>query len=259
MERFDIKEYISATGSVCREERQFALYLHNVLLCIGAGKFKDKKKEILEACGLPPEAHIKYVFYEATFMRDIFKPVRNVRPLNEALMNYIREKHPFEMDTAKILELKVVFKRKERKDKKPQDEESLSGIRMSRVTNDQINGLKVGDIVKNALFTARAMMNSKPDLAVIYENDSSEKGNSGAFLKFIECKYTSGESRSKGKMKQTETQELIAGFLCKYVFKDVSIKQNSSVVELVRFMKEKNGKGGIKISDLIDLNSRLFQ
>lgn len=62
--------------SICREERQYALYLHNVL-------FKNKKKPIeklterdvspiLSACGFKEGDVIQEVFYEASFMRDFF-------------------------------------------------------------------------------------------------------------------------------------------------------------------------------------------
>lgn len=214
MGNFDIARYVSGADSVCREERQFALYLHNVLLGIGAGKLENGKKEILEACGLPEDAHIERVFYEATFMRDIFEPVADVRPFNIALMNYIRTRHPFEMSVGQVLELSVFFNARGRNDGKPQAPQVLSDIRLGRVTDDQIKNLKVGNDAKDALWIARTMMKSKPDLAVVYK-----KGEARLFLKFIECKYTSDESGKD--IKQTEAQKLIAGFLCEQVFDNV--------------------------------------
>ena len=61
--------------SICREERQYAVFLYNILR-----KYRSKDKRngnqriinIFDACNVPAEAEIENVFYEATFMRDFF-------------------------------------------------------------------------------------------------------------------------------------------------------------------------------------------
>ncbi len=272
MERFDIARYISAEESVCREERQFALYLRNILHGIGAGKFEDEKEKILDACGLPADASIEQVFYEVTFMRDILNDSGNIPSFNLTLMDYIRERSPFEMSAEQVLNLSVVFNARERNDGKPQPPKKLLDIRLSRVTDDQIKSLKDGDDnvkdnVKSALWIARAMMKSKPDLAIVYKQKET-----GFFMKFIECKYTSPESSKKimqGRdITQTEVQEMIIDFLCEreqVQFKKASLKKSCPSVDLVRFisnsnekMRDKEGEGNIEIADLVSLNSKIF-
>ena len=76
----NIDNYIKDKYSVCREERQYALFLYNILCKYGSkeirekldGEKKTKIEEIFEACQLK-NAEVKHVFYEATFMRDFFK------------------------------------------------------------------------------------------------------------------------------------------------------------------------------------------
>ena len=73
-----LENYISNEYSVCREERQYALFLNNILLKYRDPDSRDETvQKIFEACGLS-EAAIINVFYEATFMRDIFERNRRV-------------------------------------------------------------------------------------------------------------------------------------------------------------------------------------
>ena len=78
-----IDNYINNECSICREERQYALYLSNVLRYYGKNpKNKttnrigdnEKVKNIFKACGFNDvdlkNIVIENVFYEATFMRD---------------------------------------------------------------------------------------------------------------------------------------------------------------------------------------------
>ena len=79
-----IENFIRDEYSICREERQYAVFLYNILRKYGKGQSREKlagkEKEdiltILEACGIEADDDIEYVFYEATFMRDFFKRER---------------------------------------------------------------------------------------------------------------------------------------------------------------------------------------
>ena len=64
---------------VCREERQYALFLYNKLLRIAAesGLKDDIDKKVLTACGLTEEDKILSVYYEVAFMRDFYKRGRD--------------------------------------------------------------------------------------------------------------------------------------------------------------------------------------
>ncbi|HBA47220.1 MAG TPA: hypothetical protein DCZ91_05370 [Lachnospiraceae bacterium] len=68
--------------SICREERQYVVFLYNILRKYHA--FKDRSnndevhKIITKACGIPEKADIECVFYEATFMRDFFERNRRI-------------------------------------------------------------------------------------------------------------------------------------------------------------------------------------
>ena len=90
-----IDNYISDEFSICREERQYALYLSNVLRYYGKNPKNPNKKDaddnskpcnridnekiknIFIACGFNEKdienIVIENAFYEATFMRDIFE------------------------------------------------------------------------------------------------------------------------------------------------------------------------------------------
>lgn len=82
----NIDNYIKDEYSVCREERQYALFLHNILLkCKNLdGGCKNDFKGILEKCGLTTSDTIKEVFYEATFMRDFFRRDKRCTYVDEA-------------------------------------------------------------------------------------------------------------------------------------------------------------------------------
>ena len=125
MNPISIDQYISGAASICREERQYALYLNNVLMNI-KGKIEGEKPlskedyEILTACALPKDVRIEHVFYEATFMRDIFhylqdkedKDEQKAENFNNALLSFIMEKCCLPTDTLnveKLLEKIIVY------------------------------------------------------------------------------------------------------------------------------------------------------
>ena len=86
-----IDNYVKDNLSICREERQYALYLSNVLRYYGknpSGKPANRigndaeVKKIFIACGFKENeldnVVIENVFYEATFMRDFFERNRRI-------------------------------------------------------------------------------------------------------------------------------------------------------------------------------------
>ena len=261
--KFNIEEYISGSDSICREERQYALFLNNILLSIG-GKLrrgeslKAEESAILDACGLSGAVHISRVFYEAAFMRDIFDRLNDSCFFNRNLLDYIRKRWELRIVPGDVLKLPVSFKGRNGKEY----EKRLSDIQLGRVGEKKVGKIKASEDEKKALNMARAMMNSKPDLAVIYR-----RGGAESFLRFIECKYTSPERGDE--VKQTEAQEWIAHFLCDEehgLLRDIRVEEGNAAEErdpsrLVRFScEESNVKENIiPISTLIDLNAGLFQ
>lgn len=87
-----LDNYISDEYSICREERQYALYLHNILLKYKTpGSRKEERlKDIFSACKLD-DATIENVFYEATFMRDFFMRNRQIALVNRYINNISSE------------------------------------------------------------------------------------------------------------------------------------------------------------------------
>lgn len=69
-----IEHYIEGDYSICREERQYAVFLYNILC-----KYQNPENrtgdisELFTVCGVPKEAIIKHVFYEASLMRDFLR------------------------------------------------------------------------------------------------------------------------------------------------------------------------------------------
>lgn len=75
-----LEHFIRDEYSICREERQYAVFLYNILR-----KYRNKDKRIdkevvsiFNACSIPRGAEIQNVFYEATFMRDFFERNRRL-------------------------------------------------------------------------------------------------------------------------------------------------------------------------------------
>ena len=242
---------------ICREERQYALYLSNVLRYYGKDpqnriSDNEKVKNIFKACGFNDidlkNIVIENVYYEATFMRDFFERNREIHFKKDAKIKG-NEDHSFNW---RLLEYCWCNFLKEPKDKlkgliekeieKKNFEENNYGAR------NEIPFLKYAEHVKKNFKNkkefkkecdsienksefskdiklrkiVRAMMNAKPDLAVIYYD--KEKG--ARKLLFIECKYESDEDNYifydyseneeviRGTISQTAVQGYIADFLC---------------------------------------------
>ena len=99
-EKVSFDNYISDEYSICREERQYALMLNNILKArLAEQSFFSKEREcafynedikkIITKCELE-DVIIEKVFYEATFMRDFFERDRRLVSCvdnNEKLLN----------------------------------------------------------------------------------------------------------------------------------------------------------------------------
>lgn len=246
----DYLNYISDEYSVCREERQYALFLNNILLKYR--KWEDKVSAIYTACGIPEDAEILNVFYEATFMRDIFERNRRIHfgaispeksllnkscSLNGTTVNDDNRYKSFNDKLIKHVTKSAV---------------SYNGDEVNLGKNKIV--CKISDDSKEEI---QAMMNSKPDIAVIYKQGKQK------YLLFIECKFESSESK-KGDKKQTEIQWKIADFLCNkengfLTELEISPQMTGKKSRLVQFTrKPAEADNEIRITDLIDFNNEIF-
>ncbi len=101
-----LDNFISDEYSICREERQYALYLHNILLKYKTpGSRKDKRvKDIFSACKLD-DATVENVFYEATFMRDFFMRNRQIALVYRNIIMNTSSKEGFSEEDYRKIEL----------------------------------------------------------------------------------------------------------------------------------------------------------
>ncbi len=265
--------------SICREERQYAVFLYNILRFYRKPEMRcGKTKRIFTVCGIPEDANIKKVFYEATFMRDFFE--RNRRLIlgkdEEGKMPGI------------LVQTEFTRKKKSMDKNDAFNYKLMEYVHKGKVENCTEEDLKYNlghhvphaELSEEELFAVKCMMEAKPDIAVLYEKGGKE------YLLFLECKFESGESFYSNednsiKMSQREIQWLIADFLCRTYLKGTveiseSMKDKSSC--LVRFVREcrektegeikeeikkknkeeikKEIKKEIKIGDLVDLNRK---
>ena len=285
-----IDNYISNEFSICREERQYALYLSNVLRYYGKNPNKnridnEKIKNIFIACGFNEKdlenIVIENVFYEATFMRDFFERNRRIHLSYPLSTKEVCKQKTFKRSSYKISNEGGSFNRNLLEFcwdtiKNPKTEKEK--IDFNKLELDEFN-YGQNDIpgrfiaIKNL---TRAMMNSKPDLAVIYRDSKRDQREK---LLFLECKFDSGEDKVSGDegtngYTQTVIQGYIAEFLCKYYLKDKGIiisnimKKNNGKCRSrkIQFSRKKqikpqndgNESGNIGISSLIDLEKEIF-
>ena len=252
MGRFEcsIDNYIIDEYSICREERQYALYLHNILMKYK--KASDRKEElvrnIFKAIGIEND-DIDYVFYEVSFMRDFFMRNRKLvlseeRNLEKELLKSTPMKGKPRVEADKSFNYKLIeYCKKER----PQID-ALNGIEEVNYGHNPVPQ-EVQDIGEKM----RRMMNAKPDLAVVYRRDEKR------YLLFIECKFESPEQKYDDKESQRDVQGYIAEFLCKKIFSDVSVSDlmysegrcKSLRVDFLRGGSKKRIENPIFIKDLI--------
>ena len=266
---FSLDDFLNENGGLCREERQYALFLYNRL----CREDKDIIKKILPK---EEEVKIKNVFYEATLMRDFFCADRKCR----LLKNYDKEKC-WELSDQLIknkLDNKVKnedgsYEKMKYKDvevtlEKQGDSFNEKLVRfLVKKYNDNNNPIKQCEFYINRNFgtnkfskkkddkvnviasVAKAMMNAKPDIAVWYEYMENKTK-----LLFLECKYCSDESsyedimecleklgekdtNSKG---QIAIQKLICEFLCEGLFGG---SVEACEPKIIRFGSEENDSG----------------
>ena len=281
-----IDNYVKDNLSICREERQYALYLSNVLRYYGknpSGKPANRigndaeVKNIFIACGFKENeldnVVIENVFYEATFMRDFFERNRRIHLSKPSKKEDVCLQKTFKRSSYEIKDKEKSFNRKllcfcwEK-------------IGQSKKGNEEIDFNNLGDIeeynygrneipvkfkaIKNL---ARAMMNSKPDLAVIYHyGENAEKKK----LLFLECKFESSEDKTDGdngeKYTQRKIQGYIAEFLCNIKDKYLTDVETSEIMikeegqsKLVRFDRNDETVDNISIKNLIKVEKRIFE
>lgn len=226
---YSIENYIFDEKSICREERQYALFLNNILY-----KYKKPNErsgeiaEMFDVCHIPSSAEIINVFYEAAFMRDYFHKNRKCGgdSFNKKLIRYVSKKG-------------VEYKG---------DEVNLGRNKF------QCQGLS-----EDEKYTAKWMMEAKPDLAVIYSLGGKR------YLHFLECKFESNESVYKVgdfEKNQCKIQWMIADFLCDRYLSDLNVSdimKANGMSCLVQFVREKpKNANEIPIDKLINLNNEIF-
>lgn len=353
----NLAQFISDEYSICREERQYALYLYNLINKLRYTKSfdwiadseiievsKNKKislkksaEDIVNNCGLNQitgdilkDIDIQGVYYEATFMRDIFERLRRIdcyKSLNrneknnllykkcdididyysypitheeigksenkqaEVATGVIRNAQEFNQRLIEFIMDKLNAKSAEIMDNCKSDiikvyEENKNNVRPVNLGHNKIfiedenkycaakeaffaakkKGLEKADNkaykkLKDAYdkakeesnkgldyihYIAQCMMNAKPDIAIIYEEEGKVK------LRFIECKFESGEGKYKNNISQLQIQNYIGEFLQKYY----GIKYVDTIkVEFSR--KRLDGK--IMISDMIKINELIMK
>ena len=262
--QWSIDDYIKDDCSICREERQYALYLSNILrYSNNREKWNEKDlaelNKILTACELNNNIVVEKVFYEATFMRDIFERNRRYyltsdksydNLINTYACKQFRRKN-WTVDASDSFNHKLIEFCCKKNNIPFSSNSEIKEINYGRDKNDPpIPGIKK---------LIAAMMNSKPDLGIIY------KENGDKFLLFIECKFESYETQKNGFF-QTDIQGCIADFLCNNGYlPDVSVSKimgtapnyHSKKVIFVR-TDPKNENEEINISKLIGLEKKIF-
>lgn len=300
---------------ICREERQYALYLSNVLRYYGKdpqNRIRDNEKveNIFKACGFNDidlkNIVIENVYYEATFMRDFFERNREIHFKNDAKITEENKKLSFNLSLLKYCWCKFFnepprefdnFIASKKVDGNNEMKEYNYGARnripFLEYVYDQLNETQLKEKLKNDDYRdvffknskfkmiVCAMMNAKPDIAVLYKEKDKRK------LLFIECKYESYEDYykyysnydeseiEKEPISQTTIQGYIADFLCNSYLKDVEMseimKNDNNESRMIRFVagkrdkrkiegKTKKGKiyGQISIKDLIEIEKAIF-
>jgi len=255
--------YLKNEYSICREERQYAVLLYNVLRYYrkperrGTGEIK----RIFKSCRIPAEAEIIQVFYEATFMRDFFERNRRIilgKYDEKKLMQKTFTPSEYKVDNEDSFNYKLIQYVHGYCSKEPNKNESLLFLDKERNLGRNEICTEISEYEK---YIIRCMMEVKPDIAVIY----MVKGEK--YLLFLECKFGSAEAFYEGKAGQREIQWRIADFLCKYYLEakvsDFMEQERSCLVKFVRSKREdieiqKEIPPYVSICDLIEINKEIF-
>ena len=257
-----IEHFLQDEYSICREERQYAVFLYNILR-----KYRSKDKRngnqriinIFDACSVPAEAEIENVFYEATFMRDFFERNRRMLLGDKNCENVKKRllQKTFSPSVSKPMNQDFSFNSKLIQYVKGTDSFISYVGEENNLGHNEIACDELSDDEKR---TIRHMMNAKPDIAVIYNENGKKK------LLFLECKFESAECSYESGDMQSDIQWKIADFLCRYCLKgdvDISDKmeeKKSCIVKFVRKVTENTNKNPneIQIKELIRLNDEIF-
>lgn len=277
-----IREDKGSNYSICREERQYAVFLYNILRKYHAHASRSNHGRIheiiTEICGIPEKADIKHVFCEVTFMRDFFERNRRIYwrgSTEEKLLQQSFSPSERELEAENSFNYKLF-----RYVCKGENVKVSESFRWKQPeSNMGQNKIKILDDMERIQSVIREMMNATPDLAVIYS--ITEKDADGQhepdknYLLFLECKFESNESSYKSGYKQSEIQGKIADFLCNHYLKEkdnievspIMKNDNSTYAsQIVRFTRKKKesdehkeAEKVILISDLIELNNNIFE
>ncbi len=299
-----IDNYVCDNNSICREERQYALYLSNVLRKYYSPLKRDEDENvnrIFNVCRIPETATIQHVFYEAAFMRDFFKRNRMIQFYlanvegEEICEDYFWKKSKFNRSSpiCKKMNKEKSFNRKlfrycwqKLKEEKKLDlqvdldsllsDEKIEEVHYGVARKDsqnmpekirEIENLKKSLRIESSAAIAdklrmelREMMNSKPDIAVIYEDGGTR------YLLFLECKFESYEKSSNSGSLQTKIQWKIADFLCENrFFGDDELCVSPKMVDngnqsiKVVFTRNNDDNSKINIGNLIKLEQEIFE
>lgn len=261
--------YFNGENSICREERQYALFLYIKLLSlINKENLTDDDIYLLRACinlkfnNKINESKIKIlsVAYEATFMRDIFEADRfsrfeefwsqKKRAVNtaavtiekygygyESIKEFINSYVPKSENYFNVKLLKYIYK----------DNKSSLPDKI----HYNINYANGNQMLEDYCEKAKVMMKAKPDLSIIFE--INKEGTTKKYLQFIETKYLSDESRN-GENTQTENQNDICKFLCENIWTDL-IPVDTLLLRFIgrynNFLEKSDNESFINISRII--------
>ena len=238
----NLEQYLSIP--ICREERQYALFLYNIFLHAKnhAESLSDFEKEIINLCLFEKEAKydsedtsIDHIFFEVTILRDYFRKERDPIVMENLgkkkfsdddtnkLVNHLKE-------TKKTLATLPLFNKRllgflglcntflELCSKYPELALYNLGATNGKKLKDSQALFKIYEDAnsrndaKTRFHLAGIMMNAKPDILVVFSKNGKQ------FAKALECKYESDNSKYKDKdehstIDQVLIQECIMAFL----------------------------------------------
>ena len=223
--------YLNSQKPICREERQFALFLYNKLDSLKncPDNILTKEKELLKVCGLELAIEIKQVAFEAAYLRDLKYTARE-QDKNLNTQNKKVKENGLELEFNNII-CKAVLASDVMKDLRKTIENSsfYSEFRQYKFESKEcdycwlsIKNEEESKVCGIFLRYIRALMHVKPDIAVVYKIDKTEK----EYIKFLECKYMASEGKydfeTKGDdllsnfkhLLQTDLQIMVLNILC---------------------------------------------
>lgn len=265
-----VENFIKDTYSICREERQYAVFLYDVLRKYKDPEMDERKNggevsKIFNACSIPSNAKIEHVFYEPTFMRDFFeRNRRNVLgedKLPDILLQKTFSPSDYKMGNKddsfnyqlikyvgeKVCGISISDTKSRDSEEYSLEEYNLGGSLSEEFKQQEKKNIynmideefqKRAEVIQDRI---RQMMNAKSDIAVVYSRDEG-KEEIWEIL-FLECKFESGESSYKGSgleecdetvisVTQRMIQWWVADFLCRY------LKEKGESIKVAETMEE---------------------